>query len=382
MLKRIYFLSLFLSILGFTSVAAETAETNQTVTFYTPYSRIVVAPGETVNYSIDVINDTNQNQQFDLSVSGLYSGWDYELKTGSYTVKELSVLHNAKKTLTLKVVVPLKVNKGNHSFKLMANGKTVLPLVIEVSKQGTYETDFSIDQPSMEGHSKSTFSYRAKLRNRTGEKQLYSLQAETPRGWETTFKVHGKQVASVNVNENATEDIMISVKPSSTVDAGTYKIPVHAVSNSTSAKIELEAVISGSYDLELTTPTGLLSTKITAGESTNIDLVVRNTGSAELKNVNFSVQKPSGWDVTFEPKKIDHLKAGKVAQATATIKASKKAIAGDYMTKITARAPEATANSSIRVAVRASMLLGWIGIVIILCALGSIIYLFRKYGRR
>ena len=379
---RIYFLSLILTILGFTSVAAQSAETNQNVTFYTPFSKIVVTPGETVNYTIDVINNSGENQQFDLSVSGLKHDWNYDLKLGSYNIRQLSVLHNDRKSLNLKVVVPLKVNKGIHTINLMANGKVALPLVIEVSQQGTYKTDFSVDQPSMEGHSKSTFTYRAKLRNQTGEKQLYALESESPRGWEVTFKVRGNQLASVNVNENATEDVMISVKPPSTVDAGTYKIPVHATSNTTSGTIELEAVITGSYNLELSTPTGLLSTKITAGDNTSIDLVIRNTGSAELKNINLSANKPSGWDITFDPKKIDNLKAGQVAQAKAIVAASKKAIAGDYMTKITAHASEASDSADIRLAVRTSMLLGWIGIIIIVCALGSVIYLFRKYGRR
>lgn len=379
---RIYFLSLFLTLWGITSVGSLAAENNQNVIFYTPFTKIVVAPGETINYSIDVINNSDDEQQYELSVAGLSRAWEYELQSGNYKVRALSVLHKDKKTLKLKVVVPLKVNKGSHTFKLMANGNVALVLELIVSQQGTYKTELSIDQPSMQGHSGSTFTYRAKLRNRTGEKQLYSLENGAPRGWEVTYKVKGNQVASVSVDENATTDVMINVKPISTVDAGTYKIPVRVLSNSTSANIELEAVIAGSYGLDLTTPTGLLSTKITAGETTNLDLLIRNTGSAELKNIKFSASKPSGWDVTFDPKSIDSLKAGKVAHAKAILTASKKAIAGDYITKIDAKATETTAKASIRVAVRTSMLWGWLGILIIVVALGAVAYLFRKYGRR
>ena len=49
-------------------------------------------------------------------------------------------------------------------------------------------------------------------------------------------------------------------------EAGTYKIPVRAATNGSSADLGLEVVITGSYGIELTTPTGLLSTSITAGD--------------------------------------------------------------------------------------------------------------------
>lgn len=56
--------------------------------------------------------------------------------------------------------------------------------------------------------------------------------------------------------------------------------------------------------MELTTPRGLLSSDITAGETKRIDLVVKNTGSAELKDIELSASKPVDWEVTFEPAKL------------------------------------------------------------------------------
>jgi uncharacterized membrane protein len=113
-----------------------------------------------------------------------------------------------------------------------------------------------------------------------------------------------------------------------------------------------------------------------------VELSVRNSGSAPLKNITLSASTPANWEVTFDPKKIDLLPAGKSAPVSATIKADKHAIAGDYVTSMQARTPEKTAKADFRVSVETSMLWGWVGILIICIALGSVYYLFRKYGRR
>jgi len=367
--------------LGIISFGLHAAD-NPDVTLYTPYTQISVPPGQSINYSVDVINNSKVMKNLAIAVAGMPGGWTYSLKSGSWNVKKISILPNERKKISLNVQVPLKVNKGNYHFDVRAVGESQLPLAVTVSKQGTFETEFTTDQPNMEGHSNSSFTFKGVLKNATDEKQVYSLQAHAPRGWDVTFKASYKQVASVSMDENSTKNITISIKPPSEIEAGTYKIPVRAATASTSAKMVLEVVITGSYGVNLSTPTGLLSTAITAGDEKKVDLVVRNTGSSELDNVKLSASKPVDWEVTFDPKKIDKLDAGKSEEVTATIKASKKAIAGDYMTTITAKTPEASSKAEFRVSVKTSMVMGWIGIFIILAALGVVIFLFRKYGRR
>ena len=78
--------------------------------------------------------------------------------------------------------------------------------------------------------------------------------------------------------------------------------------------------------MELTTPRGLLSADVTAGDTKRIELEIKNTGSSLLKDIQLSANKPVDWDVTFEPSKIEMLKAGETATAVAILKASKKAL--------------------------------------------------------
>lgn len=206
--------------------------------------------------------------------------------------------------------------------------------------------------------------------------------AEAPRGWNVIFKANYKQATSAQVAPNASENISVDITAPSNVKAGTYKIPVIATTGSTSAQLEFEVVITGSYRIELTTPQGLLSKDITAGDTRKLELVVLNTGSAELKDIQLSANKPIDWEVSFEPSKLDRLAPGDKANVTAVLKASRQALPGDYVTKITARTPEADTTTDFRISVKTPMITGWIGVVVILAALGAVYYLFRKYGRR
>jgi uncharacterized membrane protein len=374
----IILISPFNLVLSFNNAAIA----SEGVSLYTPYTKISVPPGESIDYTIDVKNNGSQTRNVNVYISAMPNEWNYSLKSGGWNIKQLSILPGEQKTLSLNVAVPLKVNKGNYRFKVVAEGFDELALTVNVSEQGTFKTEFTSEQANMEGNSKSTFTFRTKLKNQTGEKQLYSLRTDSPRGWNIVFKPDYNQATSVEIEPNITKDISIEIKPPEFIEAGTYKIPVSALTNLTSASLELEVVVTGSYNMELTTPRGLLSADITAGDNKRIELVVQNSGSAELRDIKLSTSKPINWDVIFDPPKVDKLEAGKNVQVFATIKADKKAIAGDYVTTITAATPEVSSQASFRISVKTPMLWGWIGILIILVACGSVYYLFRKYGRR
>lgn len=350
--------------------------------FYSPYSSIAVPPGESVDYSIDVINETGEVKTGNIIISGMPSGWSYTVKSGGWDIKRISVLPGEKKSVKLTVNVPLKVNKGRYNFRVWDGSDTALPLRIFVSEKGTFKTEFDTDQANMEGQAKSTFTFNAALRNQTAEKQLYAFRSQAPRGWKVAFKVDYKQVTSSEIEPNATKDITIEIDPPDQTKAGTYTIPVFAGASGNNSRLDLEVVITGSYDMDFTTPSGLVSTKITAGNDKRIELIVRNTGSSPLSNVEFSASKPRDWDVVFDPDNLDKLAPGETGTVFATVKAPRESIAGDYVTKFTAKTPEVSNQISFRVSARTPLFVGWLGVVIILIAIGIIYYLFRKYGRR
>lgn len=367
---------------GIISFGHSAVSAGDSLMLYTPYTKVSVPPGESIDYSIDVINNGDGPETLDLVVSGLPRSWTYSLKAGALNVRQVSVLPGEKKSLSLKIEIPFQVNKGNYRFRIIAGDSYNLPLTVNISEQGTSRTEFVTRQANMEGNSGSTFTYNAELKNQTGEAQTYSLRGDVPKGWTILFRANGKQVTSVEAEDNSSVNVGIEIKPSDPVEEGTYSIPVRAEAGSSSSELDLEAVITGTYKMELTTPTGLLSSNIVAGDEKKIELVIKNTGTSILSDIQLSHSAPVNWEVSFDPKNIDAILAGREAAVTATIKADRKAIPGDYLTNLEARTPETSSKVSMRMSVRTPMLWGWIGILIILAGIGTVWYLFRKYGRR
>jgi len=376
-------LRLFFTLsLGILCIVSHANQATESVTLYTPYTKISVPPGESIDYAIDVINYSKELQNVEVLVTGVPKGWNYTLKSGGWTIGQLSILPGERKSLSLKIEVPFKVNKGNYKFKVLAGGTYSLPLTINISEQGTFKTEFTTGQSNMQGNATSTFTFNANLKNRTADKQQYALMANAPRGWTVTFKANYQPVTSVTTEANSTQAITIEIKAPEKIEAGKYKIPVSAATNASSADLDLEVVITGSYSMELSTPSGLLSANITAGDAKQVELVIVNTGSSELSDIKPEASTPLNWSVTFDPKKVDKLPAGASARVYAVIKADKKAIPGDYVTTIEAKTPEVSSKASFRISVETPMLWGWIGVLIIFVALGSVYRLFQKYGRR
>ncbi|MBZ4189097.1 NEW3 domain-containing protein [Niabella beijingensis] len=246
----------------------------------------------------------------------------------------------------------------------------------------THGAAFTARLMNLEAAVTETFRYNATLHNSSGQARVYELTAEAPIGWNVAFKVEGSQVASFRLDSNKTQDISVEVLPSPAARPGKYTIPLKAVTGTDTSVLTIEAVVKGAYAVELTTPTGRLSDEVTEGSSTSLHLVVRNSGTIALDNLELSAQSPSQWEASFEPSKINRLEPGKDKDVTVTLKVPDKTIAGDYVTNFNVKNASANASASFRMTVKTSFLSGWIGLLVILLAIGMIYYLIRKYGRR
>lgn len=377
-LKKLLILSLTL-MLALPAVPASAASGTY---LYTPYTYLSASPGETLRYEIQLTNNTDDVQYAALSFDTGNANWTYSLIAGGYPIREIAVRDGTTESVNLSITVPYEVSKGDYPFTLHAGPFGSLALKVNVAEGGTYKSELTIDQPNLQGHSDSTFTYSLKLENRTAAKQTYALTADTPIGWEARFSSSNERVSSVDIDANASKTISLVLTPPDSAQAGTYDIPVQAVSGGTSAESQVQAVITGSYGIDLTTLDGRLSGKITAGKERNLELVVRNTGTSELTDVTLTGEPPANWDLSFEPKTISTLKPGEQKTVTAKLKASDKALAGDYVVSLVATTSVKNADATIRMTVETSVLWGWIGVLIIAAVLGGVYFLFRKYGRR
>jgi uncharacterized membrane protein len=243
-------------------------------------------------------------------------------------------------------------------------------------------SSFTARLMNLEATSKETFRYNASLYNGQNRQVIYDLQATVPPGWNTSFKIDGMQITSFRLDSNKTQDISIELTPSPTTKPGKYEIPVVAVSDEGKLELNLEAVVKGSYSLELTTPSGVLSDEVTEGSRKPIYLTLKNEGTLPLDNLDLTAQTPTKWNVTFEPSKVERLDPGKSINVTAQLNVPDKTIAGDYLTTFTASNANATTNTSYRLTVTTSWLTGWLGVLVIVIAIGIVYLLIRKYGRR
>ncbi len=358
----------------------------ETLILYTPYSGLSVTPGETITYNVDLINDGDTIQNVTFEIKDLPKDWESSIIAGGHSVKQLSVRPGSEEGLTVEVTIPLKVEKDDYTFTLIANGNddahSSLPFLINVSEEGTFKTELTTDQSNMEGDANSTFSYTTTLKNYTADKQHYALSSKTPEGWSVQFKIDGNSVTSVTVEPNETKDIDIEIQPAENVKEETYTIPIQASSGSTSSEIELEAAITGKYSMSLTTPDGNLSTSVTAGKDKTVELVIENDGTADLTDIQLKANTPANWEATFDQDKIPVLKTGEKVSVKATISAADDAIAGDYVTTFNAETAEVASEAAFRVSVKTSTLWGFVGISIIAVIAIGLYYIFRKYGRR
>lgn len=370
---------------GLTLPTAAVIHAQEGLSLYTPYTGISATPGETIDYAVEVINETGAIRTVQFELEKLPDKWETHLTSGGRDIQELSVKPGDAQEISLEVQVPLEVEKASYTFNLVAKGDGVsssLPLTVTVTEEGTASTDLSVEQPNLQGDASSTFDYKVTLKNRTSNEQNYALTAEIPRGWNVTFQAEGNNVTSVTVEPNSTRDIDVTVSPPENVKADTYTIPIKAATSATSAEAELEAVITGTHDLTLTTPSGQLNADVTAGGKKTIDLEVVNEGSAPVSDIELSADVPTDWEVSFEHTKINKLEPGQSETVKATIQAANEAIAGDYVVTMKADSPDASAEAAIRVSVKTSLLWGFVGIILIVAVIGGVVYLIRTYGRR
>jgi len=244
------------------------------------------------------------------------------------------------------------------------------------------KSGFTAKLMNIEAASNETFRYSTTLHNGSSGARIYELKTDIPFGWTIAYKVDGNQVTSINMDAGKTQDIAIEVNAATNAAPKKYIIPIKAVSGADTLSLKLEAVVKGSYSLTLSTPTGRLSDEVTSGSQKELQLVVKNTGTLPLNDLQVTAQLPSGWESTFEPASIKQLEAGKSIDIKATLKVPDKTIAGDYAATFTATNSNTNASIAFRLMVKTSLLSGWIGVLVILLAVGIVYYLIRKYGRR
>ncbi|MFZ5817819.1 MAG: NEW3 domain-containing protein [Bacillota bacterium] len=359
------------------------------LTLSTRFPSITVKPGEQLSLSLGVKNE-GPSGIVSVAVASAPEGWEQpRLRGGGYDVNQVYVASGERETITLDLKVPEEAADGTYEVLLNASlgqSRSTLPVTLKVARTAASRASLSTGYPSIRAQAGTSYTFRVDLRNESDTKRMFALSAEPPAGWTVTFTpaYESKQVGTIPVDAGASQGIDVQVRVPEEVDTGTYKVPIRASAGAVEAGLDLELEVMGKYELSLSTPTGLLSADVTSGRENPIDLEIRNTGTVPLAGITFSSSKPPGWEVTFSPEEIEQLNPGESRQVTAKVKPDGKAIAGDYLLTISARARESSTSDSaeFRVAVKTSTLWGLAGVTVLGAVGAGMWWVFRAYGRR
>ncbi|MGN0159080.1 MAG: NEW3 domain-containing protein [Brotaphodocola sp.] len=358
----------------------------------TDYPGIAVKPGDNLNIPIEISNTSGMGMNVNLELASLPENWEGYIQGGSFQVNTLYVKAGENRaSATAHLSVPKELSEGTYDAEVRASGEngaqSSLKLTFEVNSKKAGAGSFTSEYPKQEGASGTSFSFSTTLINNGLTTKSYSLSSNAPAGWKVSFKPSSEStsIAGIDLESGESKGITVSVVPPEEIAAGTYNLSCSAVSADETLKTDLQVVITGTYDLQVTTPDGRLSFDAYANKTTDVTLNVVNTGNVDLENVSINSSAPSGWTVTYsnlEDNVIDSIPAGTTTEVIAHVQPGKDAITGDYVTSFSASSTGVKGSADFRVSVKTSTLWGIVAILIILATAGGLGYVFRKYGRR
>lgn len=360
----------------------------------TIYPGISVKAGETVDFPLSFESLSGNSYDADLSVESIPDGWTGYFKSDTSQISKIHIpsestsSENSESTVSFSLTLPEEAEEGTYEVQLKADAggqnTDTLELEVTVDENEATQGSFSSEYPEQQGAAGTSFSFDTTIVNNAGTEQSYSLSAEAPSGWQVTFTPSGEssQVASMSVEAGSSKGLTVAVTPPETIKEGEYTIPCTAISANEKLSTELKVKITGSYELEVSTPSGNLSLDAYADSEKDFTLSIKNTGNVDLNNINLTSSAPTDWDVEFDQPTIDTLEAGASVEVTAHITPDKNAITGDYVATITASNEEASAEAQFRISVKTHTSWGIFAVVVIVILLACLGYIFKKYGRR
>ncbi len=274
-------------------------------------------------------------------------------------------------------------------------GPEAVSISANQASTGTEKITLICQYPVLSSYAGSYFTYKVDLLYTGGkEPRVFDLKARVPDGFVASITpTYGEtsQIAAIRLDPQKTypDTISVTVRPYIWLvpEPGEYNMTVEVSSGTVSASIDLKAIVTAKYDIDVSPSSGLLNTKATAGKDNYFKISVTNTGSADMEKINLSSKitgGPSGWSITFSPESIDSLPAGDKREIQVNIKPTGKTISGDYMITISAEpeAKNAFGSFNLRVTVLTPTIWGWVGVGIVVLVIAGLAFMFMRLGRR
>jgi uncharacterized membrane protein len=379
---------------GFDAKAEEESKPERAIVMAPQYPGVEIFKDEDVNMDIIFHNKGRKDEDVEVWISEKPEGWQTKIKTYRFTVTGVHVPSGEDKSLTFEADPQEGVKPGEHKFRINArtlDGKfrmsqtvTVKVTADEGKSKEPKGVKLTTSYPVIRGPSDATFEFSVEVDSKLDADAVFDLLAQGPQGWDVNFKpaYETKYISSLRIKSKQSTSVAVEVKPAMGAAAGEYPINVRVSSGDANAEAKLAVILTGTYGLEVGTPSGLLSLDARQGRPANMSFYVKNTGSAKNSDIKFMTFKPENWKVEFNPEKIDAIEAGDLKQVEVIITPYEDALVGDYSVGVNVEGEKASKTIELRTTVKASAAWGWIGIGIIVVVIAGLFGLFRWLGRR
>ncbi|MFO7706797.1 MAG: NEW3 domain-containing protein [Desulfobacterales bacterium] len=358
------------------------------------YPGIVISQGKEVNMDLTFFNRGRTEETVDVRVAQKPEGWKARIKTFRFAVTGVHVPADDKKNLTFEAIPDKDLPAGEYSFLIEAatrDGRFKLSEKLRVTLVSDQEGQaqdqgvrLTTSYPVIRGPSNAAFEFSVEVDSRLDKEAIFDLFAQGPAGWEVNFKpaYESKYISSLRIRPNQSQSIAVEVKPVPGAAAGEYPITVRVASGEAKGEAGLTVMLTGTYDLEVGTPSGLLSLEAHQGKAANVSFYVKNSGTAANSNIRFMSFKPENWKVEFKPERIELIEPNALKQVEMVITPADEALVGDYSVAVKIDGEKASKTLEFRIGVKASSVWGWVGIGIIVAVIAGLFGLFRAFGRR
>jgi len=355
----------------------------------TSYPSLNVSDTDMIVFDLTVKNYNLTPQRVDLAVQGLPSGWEYQFVGGGGLIDAVFAEPDHTASVQLWVIPTKSSTASSHDFTVVANGEDnatfSLPLTVTLGKKLPQRLALETELPTIVGNADTDFTFEVTLHNNSAAETLVDLDANILEGFSIKFaeQYASKSENTLSIAAGAAKTLKVTVTPPQGLAEGTYPVTVLAKAASASASTSVNLEVQGQARMSLSGEGGLLSGNAVAGKETVVTLELKNSGTADAKDIKLSAYSPTNWNVTFSPEKVDLVPAGKTQTVKATIKPSSQAITGDY--NLTLQANSSTSgnvSTQYRVTVKTSSLWGIVSILIIAAAAVILLLSIRKFGRR
>ena len=358
------------------------------------YPGITIERDETVSMDLVVFNRGCSNETIHFRVVRQPKDWKTTIKTYQFQVSDIYVPAGQEKNLTFEAIPEKTIQPGKYAFEINAkttDGKYQLKqpvhvIIVEKTDKQKGETGIrlSTSYPELRGPTDGEFEFSIEASNRLDKDAIFDLSARGPDGWDINFKpaYESKLISSLRIKSGQNSTVAVEVKPPMTATIGEYPINILVQSGDARAEAELKVILTGTYSIEASTPSGLLSLDARAGKKSTLSIYVKNTGSAAQHNIKFMSFKPENWDVSFSPENIDFLEPNDMKQIEVSIEPYDDALVGDYSISVNVEGEKVDKTIELRVTVKASSAWAWIGIFIIVAVISGLAFIFQRMGRR